>query len=673
MANYIAKLDTSQRKAVAHNQGPLLVLAGAGSGKTRVLTNRIARLVDERICASDNILALTFTNKAANEMSERMAKLVSKTRVKKMTICTFHSLGVKILREFGEKLGLHPGFSILGENERINIIKQIMRATNKTISKENPAEYGFQISLAKNAGLVPKTFKQANPEERKGYRVFNSYEKIIHHQNKVDFDDLLLKPLNLFSQFPTILEHYRKQYTFISVDEFQDTNKVQLELTKLIAAPQDNVMAVGDDDQGIYSWRGADIDNIIFFTSQFKKCTTVVLQHNYRSTRQIVEGALGVVSRNQKRKIKKVSSARGDGPLIATFKANNEEDEAKWLVEEIIENKKKGIPLRNHAILLRTNALMRRFEEELRINRVAYTIYGAMSFFDRKEIMDVFAYLRFFANTQDELSLMRVLKVPNKGITPSTLEKLEDLAGTRRISLWQAFNQYKHAAMIPDIQKERIEHFINFFNRYHGQFKKGTLADTCRKMLHECGYFETLQRAYKNDKSLTIRLENIDELIHALELYGKKHRQKKEHILSSFVQDYTMLMGDNQDEGKNNKNSVALMTLHKSKGLEFPIVFMPVLDDTVIPSAKACAQGNIEEERRLFYVGMTRSQKQLYLSCAKEKLFRNNYKTIKPSRFIFEIPEEFIDGKFGEREDEENQKICADLFAELKNRFKPTE
>ena len=670
MSKFIQGLDKSQKNAVLHTNGPLLVLAGAGSGKTRVLTRRIARLVGEKHCRPENILAVTFTNKAAKEMKERITKLTSRATAGSMTISTFHSLGVKILREFGKSAGINPHFSILSDTDRLNILKQILRSTSKALSKENPGDFGFQISLAKNGSHTPKKFLTANPDKRKIYRVYNSYSNFLKKQNCVDFDDLLLLPLKILMTDKTALSEYRKQFKYISIDEFKDTNTVQMEITKLIAAPLQNIMVVGDDDQGIYSWRGGDITNIIQFPSVFKGCKTIVLNYNYRSTKQIVDAALEVVANNEKRKIKNVRSAFGDGALIETYKAENEIEEVKWVVEKIIDNvKNRAFSHKNHAILLRTNALMRRFEEELRIHRVPYQLIGSMSFFDRKEIMDVFAYLRFFANTNDELSLLRILKVPYKGITPSTMERLEELAGIRKISLWRAFEKYHDARMIQDIQKEKIKKLLSFYKKYHQKFKNGRISNSLRSLLTEVNYIETLKKAYKEEKSLSFRLENIEELIHATELFEKRYKGKKENILSKFIQEYALITNDNPDEGSK-KNGVQLMTLHKSKGLEFPVVFLPILDDTVIPSRRSCEEGNIDEERRLFYVGMTRAEKELVLTCPREKLFRQNYKPVKPCRFIFEIPEEFMDGRFGEKEDEAHKQTCENLLSELKMKFK---
>src|SRR5512133_1616141 len=418
MIDFTKGLNDSQAKAVLHNEGPILVLAGAGSGKTRVLTMRIARLMHEKRCTPEEILAVTFTNKAAREMKERVASETSEKIADLMTLSTFHSLGVKILREDGERIGLKKSFSIIDEHDKIGTLKSIMRANGvRGLKNEDPEEFASKISLAKNASLDPDSYKSANPDERKISRVYSSYSTILLKNQTVDFDDLLLLPLQLFTKHPDILLKYQKRFTYVSIDEFQDTNAVQMKLAALLALPQNNIMVVGDDDQGIYSWRGAEIENILSFSSKYKKCITVILDKNYRSTHQIFAGAHSVVSNNRVRKHKVITAVAGEGDPIMHYKGDDEEDEAVWIAEKIAEhNEHTSFGYSDHAILLRTNAMMRIYEEELRRKRIPYQVSGAMSFYERKEIKDSIAYLRFLANPDEELSMMRVLKVPNKGI-----------------------------------------------------------------------------------------------------------------------------------------------------------------------------------------------------------------------------------------------------------------
>lgn len=671
MTDFTKGLNENQKKAVLHNKGPLLVLAGAGSGKTRVLTMRIARLVSEKLCKPEEILAVTFTNKAAKEMKERVADLTSAKIADRMTLCTFHSLGVRMLREDGEACGLKKNFSIIDEHEKIATLKGIMRATGvRGLKDQDPLKFATVISLAKNSSLDPDTYKKENPDERKISRVYNSYSSILLKRQTVDFDDLLLLPLKILTSNPDILHKYQKRYKYISIDEFQDTNAVQMKLASLLAYPDNNIMVVGDDDQGIYSWRGAEIQNIISFAEKFDGCTTVILDRNYRSTRQIIEGAHAVVEKNRIRKPKKIIAVSGDGDPIMHYKGDDEEDEAAWIAATISENDKHtSFSASDHAILLRTNAMMRRYELELRKAGVPYRVSGAMSFFERKEVKDLLAYLRFFANPQDELSMTRVLKVPNKGITPSTLEILDDFAALRKMSFFDSMLRHSELEKISAEQHGKIESFLSMYRKYSEKFETGPLSSALRDLLNETGYLEHLARASKEDNDPEKRTENIEELIHGLETYEQKFRSKKP-TLAGYLQEIAIMNSeDSEDDAPGLKKGVVLMTLHKSKGLEFPVVFLAGLDKDYIPSPKAVQEGNIDEERRLFYVGMTRARKRLYLTYPGTKVFRGKQRVVTPCPFLNEIPEEHLDGKIGEKQDEEKQQFMENFFKEMKEKF----
>lgn len=670
MPDFTKGLNDNQKKAVLHTEGPLLVLAGAGSGKTRVLTMRIARLVHEKHCKPEEVLAVTFTNKAAREMKERVAKETSEKIADAMTLCTFHSLGVRILREDGEKIGLKKSFSIIDEHEKIGTLKSIMRANGvRGLKSEDPEDFASKISLAKNASLDPDQYKEANPEDRKLSRVYNSYNAILLKRQTVDFDDLLLLPLQLFTKNPDVLAKYQTRYRFVSIDEFQDTNAVQMKLASLLALPQNNIMVVGDDDQGIYSWRGAEIQNILSFSSHYRKCTTVILDKNYRSTHQILAGAHAVVSNNRVRKHKEITAVAGDGDPIMHYKGDDEEDEAVWIASKIAEhNEHTSFSYNDHAILLRTNAMMRQYEEELRRQRIPYQINGAMSFYERKEIKDLIAYLRFFANPDDELSMTRVLKVPNKGITPSTLELLDEFAALRRMSLWDAIVRHSELDKISENQHAAISKFVDFFNNFNEKFTNNSLSLTVRELLTETGYLEHLARAYKDEDTQKMRLENINELLHGLEYYEHKFRKKKP-TLAGYLQEVALFSSETEEKDEKKQRGVILMTLHKSKGLEFPVVFLAGLDKDYVPSPRAIEEGKIDEERRLFYVGMTRAQKRLFLTYPGTKIFRGKQKTVTPCPFLREIPEEFLDGKIGQKQDEEKMEFIDNFFKEMKTKF----
>jgi superfamily I DNA/RNA helicase len=671
MRSFVDGLNESQKNAVLHNEGPLLVLAGAGSGKTKVLTMRIARLVHEKHCSADQILAVTFTNKAAREMRERVAQLTSEKMAEAMTLSTFHSLGVKILRECGDAIGLKKNFTIIDEHEKIATLKSIMRANGvRGLKNEDPEDFAVKISLAKSASLSPEVYKTEKPDEVKIARVYASYSSILLRRQTVDFDDLLLLPLQIFTKHPDILKKYQTRYQFVSIDEFQDTNAVQMRLASLLSLPQNNIMVVGDDDQGIYSWRGAEIGNILSFSSKYKNCVTIILDVNYRSSHQIVAGAHGVVSNNRVRKHKVITAHNGDGDPIMHYKGDDEEDEALWIATKIHEhNEHTSWSYADHAILLRTNAMMRRYEEQLRSKKIPYTVSGAMSFYDRKEIKDVIAYLRFFANPEDEISMMRVLKVPNKGITPSTMELLDDFAGLRKMSLWDAMVRHRDVTKISDDQHDKIDSFVNFFNKYDKMFQSGALTAAMRALLAETRYLEHLAKAYKEEDDHAHRVENVDEMIHGLEIYENKFR-KKSPSLAGYLQEIALMSSESDNSEEENKpKGVTMMTLHKSKGLEYPVVFLAGLDKDYMPSPRAIQEGNIDEERRLFYVGMTRARQRLYCTYPGTKVLRGKIQKVTPCPFLREIPEEFLDGKIGEKEDQEKMDFLDDFFKKMKEQF----
>jgi superfamily I DNA/RNA helicase len=668
MSSFVHGLNASQKQAVLHTCGPLLVLAGAGSGKTRVLTNRIGRLVYEKKCKSSQILAVTFTNKAALEMRERIGRLVSKQSAKAMTISTFHSLGARILREDGAAIGIHKNFTILDDHQRLAMVKEVIRSAGGKSLKDKHEEIGNAISLAKNASLEELG---VNPDESitaRFPRIYKAYRSMTLKRQTIDFDDLLLLPLRLFEQHSEILEKYRNRYMFFCIDEFQDTNAVQLKLALLLSAPHNNIMAVGDDDQGIYSWRGAEIDNILSFPQHFPGCSKIVLDTNYRSTRLILQGAMAVVSHNRKRTIKQIVAASEDGAPITVYKAEDEEEEIDWISTTIRENVLKGqYAFYDHALFLRTNAMIGRFEEGLRRNKIPYCVFGAMSFFDRKEVKDILSYLRFFANTADELSLQRVLKVPDRGIAPSTMEKLDEAASSRRMGLWDAICRHTDVD-VAVVQHERISAFISFYHKYAAEFAGGHLSMALRGILKECDYEQLLSRASKDENAADFRVANVEEIIHDLEQFEQRSKRQTPTLVE-YLRELSLLKNDEAEDDENSKKGVKVMTLHKAKGLEFPVAFLCNLDDSTIPSPRAIAEGGIEEERRLFYVGMTRAQKRLILTYPATKQFRKKNMQVTPCRFIREIPPEFLDTEFIKQHDERKEEYVSDFFENMRKQF----
>ncbi|MDR0304714.1 MAG: ATP-dependent helicase [Chitinispirillales bacterium] len=662
-------LDDRQTEAVNHTNGALLILAGAGSGKTRVLTARTQRLICENIAKPEEILALTFTNKAAKEMRKRIANAVGSGLANRMTIGTFHSLGVKILRNYGQYLNLHTNFTILSENDQISTVKTAIRDLgSKKIAQIPPQDLLNEISLTKNAGIFPEDLKN-NVEKRAIGKIYEQYCKILNKRQSVDFDDLLLLPLKLFQEKPKILEEFREKYKFVSVDEFQDTNSAQLKFVRLISSPHNNLMVVGDDDQGIYSWRGAQIQNILNF-HLFANAKTVILNRNYRSARQIVEAANAVISKNTRRKAKDIVSVLDAGEPISTYKGHDEEDEIRFIVDKICDFvDKKTYDYNDFALLLRTNLLMREFEDAFRKKKIPYIIHGGMSFYDKREVKDVFAYLNFFANKFDELSLSRILDVPNKGFTASAISAVDEQAGLKKISLWDSYELYENLeGEISDSQYAILKKFVLFMQKYIQKFAGDEFpSKVLRELLEELKYIEILKKIEEDEKKLENRIENVNEILNMLEKYESRH--PNDMNLGDFLQNISLNSGENNSDF--NVKAVVMMTMHKSKGLEFPVVFIPVLDDVIMPSKKSIEEGKIEEERRLFYVSMTRAKKQLFLSFPRFKQVRKRAMEVKPCRFLNDIPLECLDGKIGEKQDVEYKLIMEEMFrkaqAELEN------
>ncbi len=665
MPTLISGLNASQKKAVMHDEGPLLVLAGAGSGKTRVLTTRIARLLKDGLCKPKGILAVTFTNKAAREMRERLAKLVSARAAKEMTISTFHSFGARVLRENGDAVGLRSGFTILDDHERLSSLRTLVRAGTAANEQSKHLEIATRISLLKNASRGPEHL-----EDEDGIRtakIYKAYDAVLRKRQCVDFDDLLLLPLRIFERHPEILRTYQNRYEYVCIDEYQDTNAVQMRLAKLLAAPQNNIMVVGDDDQSIYAWRGADSDNVLSFSRTYKGCTTILLDTNYRSTRQILDAAMAVVTNNRKRKDKCVRASAGEGDPIAHYRGEDEVDEAQWVARSIKHNlAHTSARASDYALLFRTNAMMRRFEEELRLERVPYRVVGAMSFFDRKEVKDILAYMRFLSNPDDELSMMRVVRVPDSGLTKPTIKALEQLAARRGTGLYSALQHYEAADNIEGTQVEKCAQLRDWC-RAHVDPDSHHPARQVREALAARSYIEALTKAYKNDDNCAERLENVEELLHGLELFERKRRGKA--TLAEYIQDVTLKANDNDAQDDSRARGITLMTIHKAKGLEFPVVYIVGLDDAVFPSPRTIVEGNIEEERRLFYVAMTRARKRLVLTYPHRKVFRGKDIPVTPCRFIREIPEEYLDGALGQKAEEERREYLDDFFQNVQQQF----
>jgi len=661
MSKFLRGLNPDQQKAVLHTTGPLLVLAGAGSGKTRVVTHRICHLLDKKACCPKNILAITFTNKAAGEMKSRLKRLLG-VKAEEMTVCTSHSLGNRILREFNEQAGLPKFFKIIPEGDRFAMLKAKLR---EVIARNETVDLWWlssRISLAKNSGIAPTDYPVDDQKSNLVRKTYAAYEKALLKMAGLDFDDLLLRPLHLLKSDPEVLKKLRERFKFLSIDEYQDTNRIQFETAKLLAAPKNNICAVGDDDQGIYGWRGADISNILSFNSSFPGTTVVKLECNYRSTNTILSAANAVIEKNLKRTPKTMWSGNGDGDPIEHYQGEDEPDEAQWLGKIIAELHDAGIcDYKDVAVLVRTNEQTRIYEEELQRRRIPYRVAGGGGFYNRKEVKDLFAYLLFISNPMDEMPLTRILKVPSWHIAKDTVKELEAKAGRNKWPLWEAFEVYEQLN-VSEVQKESVGRFTVFIRRCKALFAKGALIAPFRTMVSELRYREYLQETYGARKEEAAkRLAVVNELEHSIELFEK---QRKRHDLVTYLHEIMMMLDEKEEDA--GRDAVSLMTLHSSKGTEYPVVFLAGLDDDVMPSKRTVEEGNLEEERRLFYVGMTRARKRLYLSWPSTRFLYNKNRTVNPCRFIADIPAQLLAAPIGKREAESREAVLADFFKNMK-------
>lgn len=621
----LESLNKEQLEAVKYINGPLLVLAGAGSGKTRVLTTRIAYLINEKKVHPSNILAITFTNKAANEMKERISNMLGYTYG--MQISTFHSFGLKIIKENCETLGYQKNFTILDSDDSLTLIKKIMKDLNIDQKEYNPKAIKNNISGAKNELLDAKGYlKYALSDfDEKVHRVFENYEKTLMTNNSLDFDDLLFLPIKLFKKNPDILEKYQEQFKYILVDEYQDTNKAQYILIKMIAERYQNICVVGDDAQSIYAFRGSDYKNILNFEKDYPKAKTILLEQNYRSTKEILDCANDIIKHNKNGKLKNLWTELKDGRLPIYHTAYDEKDEARYVANEIEHLISEKESLKEIAVLYRTNAESRNIEEFLRLKNIPYKVIGSFYFYNRKEIKDLIAYLKVIYNSNDDVSLNRIINVPKRGIGLKTIGDLNKKAYLENKSLYEAIDSGKA---------------LEFKNKLESIKKKQdnlSLTELIDLILNETGIIQEL----KSEKSLEadIRIENLEEFKTIT-----KHFEEQTGIasLEDFLSEISLV--SDVEEYKNNPNVVSLMTVHSAKGLEFSTVFVIGLEEGLFPHRNSLMSiDEIEEERRLMYVAITRAKRNLYLLNASKRTIFGETGVNLQSRFISEIEEEHLD------------------------------
>ncbi len=640
-------LNPVQQDAVLETEGSLLVFAGAGSGKTRVLTYRIAYLIHEKGVRPANIFAVTFTNKAADEMRERVERLLGGS-TRGAWISTFHSACVRILRQHIEPLGFQKNFVIYDEEDQDRHLKSVMKALDIDFKIFPPAAISSAIDHLKNQAVTPERYKpgEFNIFQKRVALVYQRYQEDLLRNNALDFGDLLNFVMILFRKVPEVLEHYRDRFHYVLVDEFQDTNLVQYELIRQIAGTRRNLFVVGDDDQSIYRWRGAEIANILNFQKDFPEAKVITLEQNYRSTQNILQAANQMVSKNRLRKEKTLWTENPKGEPLTFFTAEDEEEEAQIVAEKIVELCRPSFsgegqrptirPFRHVAVFYRINAQSRAIEEALVKNGIPYTIVGGMKFYERKEIKDILAYLKLIVNPADSLSLKRIINLPSRGIGEKTIEKIEHLSREKKIPLYEGLKRSLDEDWLPDGMKKRIEVFINFMERLRTDAAHLPLSQLTLTLLSETGYIQQLKDE-RTDEALS-RVENIEELINVMMEYEKG---EEEGSLETFLDRVSLVSDVDLFEDKGNR--VALMTLHCAKGLEFPRVFIVGIEDGLLPHHRRGEETqDIEEERRLFYVGMTRAKEKLFLSRAERRhTFGTGHANL-PSRFLEDLPSELI-------------------------------
>ncbi len=656
-------LNPPQREAASHGGGPLLVLAGAGSGKTRVITHRIAHLIDQGIPAKA-IAAVTFTNKAAEEMRERVAHILKNGKVaRELTIGTFHAMGLWMLRQEREALGFPRGFAIYDQADQLGVVREILRRVGN-----DGADRRFdvkailtRISLAKNGFIAPEAYAAAKANEADDYdvitaKVYPLYQEALRGFAAFDFDDLITEPVRLLDTVAEVRDRWRARFRFVMVDEYQDTNRAQLLLVQHLVADHGNLMVVGDDDQSIYSWRGADPTNILRFAEMFPGAKIVKLEQNYRSSKTILAAANAVIANNTKRHGKTLWSDKGQGELITHAVAPDVETEAKWVAQEARRLQEAGRRWQDLAVLYRSNLQAKLLEEELRAHDVPYTMYGGQQFFERKEVKDLIAYLRLALNGKDELALRRIINYPARGIGATTLEKLAARAQARHTSMWEvlkaAAQSDEAAAAELDVRastRTALADFVDIITRLRERLATGVVAAT-RALVEEIALYDDLRGASPSLAAAQRRIDNVEGLFGTLTRHEAKGGGRD--ALADLLR-HLSLQSDKDDKDEAG-DKIVLTTLHGAKGLEFPVVFMVGLEEELLPHARTLQPQvtdvidpdhatDVSEERRLCYVGITRAQQKLYITRACTRLTRGRTVPRTPSRFLLELPDELLE------------------------------
>ncbi len=653
-------LNEQQRQAVFQTEGPVLILAGAGSGKTRVLTHRTAYLIEEMGVNPYHIMAITFTNKAAGEMRERIDHLVGYGS-ESIWVSTFHSSCVRILRRHIDRIGFETNFTIYDSDDSKSLMKDICKKLNIDTKIYKERSLLSAISSAKDELVSPTEFAlraeaSGDYAKRRQAEVYREYQEALHKNNALDFDDLIVKTVELFQSDPEVLDYYQERFRYIMVDEYQDTNTAQFQLIRLLADKYKNLCVVGDDDQSIYKFRGANIYNILNFEKHFPDAVTIKLEQNYRSTQNILDAANSVIANNVGRKAKSLWTANDAGEKIDFEQFDTGYEEADYIAKDILAGVREGrYTYGDYAVLYRTNAQSRLFEERFVVSNIPYKIVGGVNFYARKEIKDLLAYLKTIDNARDDLAVRRILNVPKRGIGATTVGRVTDYADAYGISFYEAL---KRAEEIPSMGKAsgKVKPFVNFIQMLRSKTELISVSDLLNEVIEETGYVAELE-AEDTDEARA-RIENIDELISKVAAYeeGEEHP-----TLSGFLEEVALVADiDSLEEGS---DYVVLMTLHSAKGLEFPKVYLAGMEDGLFPSYMSIMSDDpvteLEEERRLAYVGITRAMKELSITCARTRMIRGETQYNKVSRFVKEVPSELLNGEIRQpsflREQEERQ------------------
>ena len=637
--DYLKKLNEEQREAAMCTEGPLLILAGAGSGKTSTMTHRIAYMIEEKGISPYNILAVTFTNKAAKEMRDRVEALIGSGI--NMWIMTFHSACLRILRSNAEVLGYGRDFAVYDPADQKTLVKNITKELEIDSKKYKPAFFIGEISRAKEKEISPEAYAAAygnGIKERMVYQVYREYSRHLKKNNAMDFDDLLLNTVRLFEKDEAVLLRYQNRFRYIMVDEYQDTNQIQYKFIKMLAEAHDNICVVGDDDQCIYQWRGADIRNILEFERDFRGAKVVKLERNYRSTGNILEAAHSVIVNNRGRKAKKLWTDQDPGSKITYYRADDERDEAQFIASEINRIKDSSIKYSDFAILYRNNSQSRTFEEALSRRDIPYRVLGGLRYYDRKEIKDIMCYMRLVQNNADDLALMRIINEPKRGIGGKTIEKLQTLASVRNESMFDVLTDREVVDSFSAKVSANIEAFTAMISSYSDEKDTMKVSDLYDGLLVNSGYLKSLE--IQETLEAESRIENLMEFKSVIRDY---ETEDPNITLAEFMERIALLADvDNHDA---DEDAVVMMTMHSAKGLEFPYVFMPGLEDGLFPGWRAFdREEGLEEERRLCYVGITRAKERLWMTSAAMRTMYGRTDYTRESQFLRELDSRLLEG-----------------------------